>query len=34
MLMVKVPLYLTLNNIDIEIDNRREVKLVDFKGTV
>lgn len=32
--MVKVPLYLTLNNIDIEIDNRREVKLVDFKGTV
>lgn len=34
MLMVKVPLYLTLNNIDVEIDNRREIKLVDFKGTV
>lgn len=32
--MVKVPLYLTLNNIDVEIDSRSEVKLVDFKGTV
>lgn len=32
--MLKVPLYLTLNNIDVEVDSTREVKLVDFKGTV
>lgn len=31
MLMLRVPLYLTLNNIDVEVDSTREVKLVDFK---